>query len=144
MAGITAANVILTLQQAILFPAPVQLQGYANDDVTDLDVIQMVETMMGVDGKLSGGFVFVPVTQNIALMADSESNDVLDAIATQQAAAKDVYPLNGVMLAPSIGKKWTFTRGFLTGWKPAPDVKRTLQPRRHAILWQSVVPSPMV
>lgn len=142
MAGITSANIILTLAQPILFPAPVQLQGFANDDVTDLDVIQSIEAIMGVDGRLSGGFVFVPVTQNIALQADSESNDVFDIIYTQQTAAKDVYPLSGVMLAPSIATKWTFTNGFLTAYKAAPDAKRTLQPRRYGITWERVVPSP--
>ena len=55
MPSITSANAILTLAIPLLFPTPVQLQGFAADDVYDIPRIKSVETLMGVDGVLSGG-----------------------------------------------------------------------------------------
>ena len=140
--SITAANAIVMLTVPELFLTPQQLQGFAADDVYDTDGINSVETMMGVDGRLSGGFVFVPVAQNYALQADSDSVRFFDTWWTQMQAAQDVYPANGTVLLPAVGKKFTMTRGFLTGYKPIPDAKRVLQPIRFAITWNRVAPSP--
>ena len=140
---LTSANAILTFSQAILFPIPVQLQGFAADDIFDLDQIRPTETSMGVDGKLSGGFVWVERPMNISLQADSESNDFFDVIVTQQEAANDVYVLNGVAVLPAVSTTFILTRGFLTAYKPAPDAKRTLQPRRYQVTWNRVHPAPV-
>lgn len=140
---ITAANAVLTLFQAILFPAPVQIQGFATDDVYDMDPIKSVETMMGVDGLLSGGFVYAEMVQNISLMADSESNDFFDTLWTQMQAAQDTYPLNGLIILPGIGSKFVMTRGFLTGYPPSPAAKKVLQPRKYQITWNRIAPAPL-
>jgi hypothetical protein len=143
MGDITSANAVFTLQQAILFPAPVQLQGFAADDMWDTDAVRAAETSMGVDGVLSGGFVFSEIQQNISLQADSLSNDVFDIIYTQGVAAKTAYPLNGLIVFPSIGRKYTLTGGFLTSYKPGPDAKRTAQARRYQITWARFLPAPI-
>jgi hypothetical protein len=143
MAGtLTAANAVLTLWQTILFPTPQQIQQFAADDVTDTDEVRRIEAIMGVDGTLSFGFVFVPVAQSVMLQANSPSVAFFEAIDTQQQAAEDVYPLNGTLLLPAVSKKYVLTNGGLVGVKPTPDVKRTLQPQRFRITWQSIVPSP--
>lgn len=140
--SITSANAVLTLSQAILFPTPIQLQGFAADDIYDVDSIKSVEDSMGVDGVLSFGFVFVAVPQNISLQADSDSNDFFDTIWTQMQAAEDVYPLNGTIILPGISTKFAMVNGGLTGYKPIPDAKKTLQPRRYQITWNKVFPQP--
>ena len=38
------------------------------------------------------------------------------------------------------GKTYTMTKGFLTNYKPIPDIKKLLQPQRFRITWQSVSP----
>jgi hypothetical protein len=142
MATITSANAVLTLQQAILFPAPVQMQQFAVDDVFDTENVRSVETLMGVDGVLSFGFVFVAIVQNIALQANSPSNSFFDVLYTQQVAALDVYPLNGTIILPAISTKFTLSNGVLSGYKPTPDGKRTLTPRRFQITWNRIAPAP--
>jgi hypothetical protein len=142
MATITSANATLTLSQPTLFPAPVKMQQFAVDDVFDTENIRAVETLMGVDGVLSFGFVFVAVVQNIALQANSPSNSFFDVIYTQQQAALDVYPLNGTIILPAISTKFTLSNGALTGYKPTPDGKRTLTPRRFQITWNKIAPAP--
>lgn len=141
--SITSADAILTMTQPVLFPNPQQITNFATDDVYDTDQIRTLEAMMGVDGNLSFGFVFVPVLQNYTLMADSPSiSGFFDIIYTQQRAAKTSYPIGGVIVLPSLGKKFIMTNGGLSNYKVAPDAKRVLQPQKFQITWESIVPSP--
>lgn len=140
--SISAASIVLTLSQPILFPSPQQIQGFATDDVTDIEPVKVLESMMGVDGFLSFGFVWAERNQTIVLQADSASNTFFDVINTQQEAVQDVYPLNGTMIIPSIGMKLTFTNGGMETYKPMPQAKKVLQRREYRITWNRVVPSP--
>lgn len=125
-----------------IFPVPQQLYGFAADDIYSLPTIRSVETSMGVDGRLSGGFVFAMVPQTISLQADSAANDLFDEWNAQQQANRATFPAQGVILLNSLGSKWITTNGFLTGYKPAPDAKRTLQPRQYEITWERVFSNP--
>ncbi len=142
MGDITAANSVLTLSVATLFPTPQQLQGFAADDVYDIARIQSVETLMGVDGVLSAGFVFVEIEQTIRLQADSPSNFVFDTWYTQMVANFTTYAAQGVIRLPNIQSKFTMSNGFLTGYKPAPQARRVLQPREYQIRWNAIAPAP--
>lgn len=143
MGSITAANAVLTLSVFPLFPIPQQIQGFSTDDVYDIPQIKSVETMMGVDGILSGGFVYVQIPQQITLQADSASNLFFDTWWAQMQAARDVYVASGQIKLPGISTKFTQTTGFLTGYKPAPAAKKLLQPRQYEITWGKIVPAPM-
>lgn len=139
---ITSANTVLTLWQPVLFPNPQQIQAFAADDLQDMDSIKSMEALMGVDGILSFGFVYVPVMQNIALQADSGSVSFFEQIFGYQQAGATIYPVSGTLLYPSLGKKYNMTNGGLSGYKPAPDAKRVLQPMKFQITWESVLPAP--
>lgn len=140
MPNITAANAIYTLTIPNVLLAPAQLQGFAADDVFDTDPIEAAETLMGVDGILSAGFIFVVVPQSITLQADSASNAVFDAWWTQEQANKTKYPASGQIKLPAIGTKWALTNGFLRTYPPIPNAGRTLKPRKFMIHWQTVFP----
>lgn len=141
MASITGATAIVMLSVPGLFPVPQQLQGFAADDVFDTDTLESAEVLMGVDGRLSGGFVFVPVKQNYKLQADSPSIFFFDSWWSAQQQAQEVLPANGLVLLIATNAKYTLTRGFLTGYKPMPDIKKLQQPRPFAITWQSSLPA---
>ena len=141
MASITSANAQILLSIPSLFPIPQALQGFAADDVFDVDPIEPVEAIMGVDGILSAGFVFVPVEQNFALQADSPSIVLFDTWWTAMQIAKDVYFATATVLLPGLGKKWAMNTGILRSYKPLPDAKKTLQPQRFRITWQSALPA---
>ncbi|RWH57849.1 MAG: hypothetical protein EOQ81_14795 [Mesorhizobium sp.] len=128
MSSLTAANAVITLAVANLFPTPFQLQGFSADNIYDLDSVDQVETAMGVDGILSGGFVYNPINQTFVLQADSPSIAFFETWAATQVQAKDVYTANGSTTLPSLGRSYISTKGFLV----------SLQPRRFAIRWQSV------
>lgn len=140
--SITASNAVIMLNIPLVFPAPVQLQGFSADNVFGTDALAESEVQMGVDGLLSAGFVYVPVKQNYTLMANSESNDVFDAWRAANVAQGESIEADAIVLLKSIAKKFTMTKGYLTSWQPAPDAQRVLQPRRHEITWERISPSP--
>jgi hypothetical protein len=143
MGAVTAADAVLTLNIPLVFPGgPVQLQGFANDEVFDIPAIKSAETMMGVDGVLSSGFVFVPVMQTISLQADSASNLVFDTWWAQMQATLATLLASGLIVLPSIGTKYTLSNGILTSYKPASNAKKLLQPRTYEITWQNIAPAP--
>jgi hypothetical protein len=142
MGSITSANAVLTLSIFPLFPIPQQIQGFAADDVYDIQRIKSVETMMGVDGILSGGFVYTAITQEISLQADSASNRIFDVWWTQMQAVAETYIAQGNIRLPGISTKFAQIQGFLTGYSPSPAVKRVLQPRKYEITWQKIIPQP--
>lgn len=144
MATLTGANCVLTLSQPTLFPVPQQIQGFAADDVFNVDAIRSAEVVMGVDGRLSAGFVYAEVPQNVMLQADSQSIDFFDTIWLQGQAAQDVYELNGLIILPGVATKFTLTRGFLTNYPPVPAVKKILQPRAFQITWERIAPAPLL
>lgn len=139
---IGASNSVLTLAIAVLFPAPIQLQGFGVDDIYDIAQVKNIETLMGVDGVLSAGFVWKERVQTITLQADSASNSIFDTWNANQEANQTVYPASGVIKLIGIATKFVQTNGFLTGYKPAPKAGRLLHPRSYEITWQRVAAAP--
>lgn len=140
--SLTAANAIITITIPGLFNTPQQLQGFSADNVYDMAVQEVVQTAMGVDGILSGGFVFNPVEQTFDLQADSLSNDIFEIWAANQAQQKDVFTANGETTLPSLSKSYVSTKGFLISLPPAPAAGKILQARRYMIRWQSILAVP--
>jgi hypothetical protein len=140
--SITSANALLFLSVTNLFTTPQQIQQFSADDIYDMPSIRSSEVSMGIDGTLSGGFVFVAIPQTLMLQANSPSNSFFEQWWLAQQVAEDVYIAGGSITLNSLGEKWTMTRGFLTGYTPAPRAGRILQPRRYEISWNKVVPAP--
>ncbi len=139
--SLTGANASIAISQPTLFPSAQNIQRFAADDVTDMDAVEIVERLMGVDGVLSFGFVWKERLQKIRLQGDSDSNIFFDTINNQQQAVQDVYPLTGTIILPAIGLKFTCTNGALTMYKPMPAVKKLIQPRDYQIVWNKVIPA---
>lgn len=139
--SISSPSVVYMLAITNLFPVPQQLQEYAADDVFGTDPVEVAQTVMGVDGHLSGGFVFSEINQSIVLQANSESIAIFQAWYEAQKVLKDVLRATGLVVMPSVGKKWTMSGGILKTYPPMPDVKKILQPQRFSITWESVSPS---
>lgn len=140
MATITAANAVLMLAVTGLFPVPQQIQGFAAEDIYDTEDLETAETLMGVDGKLSAGFIYAAVKQKITLQADSASNDFFEALYRAEAAAREKYRIQGSIALRSTNKLYTMTQGVMSGYKPLPDGKKVLQPRPFTITWERVSP----
>ena len=135
---ITAASAVYSLGVAGLFPTPQVLQGYSADAAFETDAVEPVETMMGVDGRLSGGFVPRETMQTITLMADSPSVDLFEQWISAQETAREAYIAFATILLPATGRKYSMTRGFLTSGTKIPGTRKVLQPRAFRITWQNV------
>lgn len=144
MAGngtITAANAVLMLGVTGLFPTAQKMQQFSADDVFDTEDLETAEVMMGVDGYLAAGISLNPVKQGFTFMADSPSILLFEQTYAQERAQRDKFFLFGSCFLPSVGRLYTMTKGVLSGYKPMPDAKKVLQPRKFTITWQSVLPA---
>jgi hypothetical protein len=140
---LTDVNAVIMISIVGVFPAPVQIQGFAADDIFSTDPLNSAELSMGVDGKLSAGFVFVQSTFGISLQSDSPSCDFFDFWYDFQQSQRELFPAFGQVVLPSIGRKWLMNKGFLTTYPPIPDGGKILKPRKFVITWESVLPSPI-
>lgn len=141
--SLTAANAVIMLGVSGIFDQPQQIQGFSTDDVFDVDQIKRVETQMGVDGVLSGGFVYNETTQTFTLQSDSASNFFFDQWDLAQQAAQETFEASGTIFLPSIGVQWACVKGFLTDVPPMPSVGKLIKPRKYTIRWGSVTPAPV-
>lgn len=139
---ITAANAVILINAPDVFGSPVQLMGFSTDDIYSSDAIEPVETMMGVDGVLSGGYTPKPVDQAFMIQADSDSIDFFEAIQSWQATNVAVEQLSGTTLLQSTNKFYTMPKGFMVNYQALPEAKKVLQARRFTIRWQGVLASP--
>jgi hypothetical protein len=135
---ITSANSVVTLSVAGLFPAPVQLQGYSTERAWQSDNQELAEVQMGVDGRMTAGFVPNPVRQTFALQADSPSKAIFKAIADAMKAARDVYYVTGSISLPSTGEAFSCVRGVLQNHKAIADAGKVLQAMDYTIVWQDI------
>ena len=143
MATITAANSTFSISVAGLFPVPQLLQGYGVDDAFTAETVSNVETLVGVDGRKSAGFVFSLFPLAITLQADSPSNLLFETISAQQIANKEAFTLTGVIIIPGISRTFALVNGSLKTNSPFPGVKRTLQARVWSTDWQSILGAPI-
>ena len=135
---ITSANSVFTIVIPGLFPAPVQLRGYASDKAFTTEAVDLAEVQMGVDGRMTAGFVPNPVKQTITLQADSPSKDIFTAVIQAMKTAREVFYISGSISLPSTGESFALTRGILTNAKQIPDAQKVLQPVDYVITWESV------
>lgn len=143
MGTLTSANSVLMLGVEGLFNVPVQIQGYAADDAFTIGDVDMAETVMGVDGKLSAGWIPAIKTLDIMMQADSASNDFFDALIAAESVAREKYVMNGSILVPGISRFFVLTRGFMKIGSVMPASKKILQPRKFTIDFQDIVRSPV-
>jgi hypothetical protein len=141
MASLTGATAVIWLSVPPLFSTAQQLQGFNADNVFETDAIESAETVMGVDGFMSAGFVYVQVHQTFDIQADSKSTFIFDQWWATQQQIRDNYFASASIWLPAIGKKWTMQRGALTSYKAIPDVKKLLNAQRFRITWGKVFPA---
>lgn len=143
MSTITSANSVLMLGINRLFNIPIQIQGFAADDAFAVDDVDMAETMMGVDGKLSGGWIPAVKSLEITLQADSASNDFFDAWIAAETVAREKYTANGSILLQGTGRLYVLTNGYLKKGSILPPAKKVLQPRKFTLEFESIVGAPV-
>lgn len=138
---ITSANAVAILTESNFYGAGIQLQGFSADAAFSLASAEIAETSLGVDGRLSAGWIPRIYKQTWSFQPDSDSIIVFDTIAGAQDVARDIFRLGMVIKLPGTGRAYTFTRGVLKDYKAMPDGKKVLQPVEFSIEWESVRPA---
>lgn len=141
--SITSADSTFVLSSADFALAATTLEGYAADAAFAMDNADTAETALGVDGKLSAGWVPRSYNQTITLQADSASRALFDALVTAQDATRNVFRLNGVINLPGNQYSYNLTRGVLKNYSAMPNAQRVLQPLTFTIEWEKVLAVPI-
>ncbi len=145
--SITSANAKLTLtvrNTAGIVVGPFTVEGYAQDAAFAVETVDAAETIMGVDGKLSGGYLPRATKFSVSLMANSPSVALFEAWDSAQKVLGDVLVADGFVAAPSLGKAYALVKGFLTRLTPVPTARRTFSdPMVYELTFESVTPAPI-
>lgn len=139
MSTITSANSSFAIVVPGVYSAPQSIQGYATDDAFATEAIEKVETMMGIDGKLSAGYIFNPYKMTITLQADSGSFDIFTNWQLAQDAVREVIAASATIVIPSIGYRFAASNGYLSRFQAMPEAKKTLAPLKFEITWEKIV-----
>lgn len=143
MADVTSSNSVLLIGAAGLFPTPVLLQGFAQDDAYSMPNIDVSENLIGVDGIKSSGFIPTLKEMEITLQADSDSNTFFEDLFAAQEASMSLFLLFGSVSQPAIQRSYNLSNGSLKGYSPLAAAKKILQPRKFSIVWQVASGSPL-
>lgn len=138
---ITSANAVFMLAVLPLFPVPQQLQGFMADRAFDTDAVEIAQTVMGVDGVFSAGFIPYPTPQNIHIMPDSPSSIIFETWVAAEKVAQEKFFATATIALPSVGRNYTLQRGVLTRFAPIPGAERVLVGRTFTITWGSIDPA---
>lgn len=138
---ITSANASLILVVAGLFPAPVEIKGFASDRAFLTDQATVAQTEMGVDGRMTAGHLPVPSVMTISLQADSPSRTFFSEIDRASKVKRDIFYINGTISIPGTGEVFALTRGVMTQASRTPNAQKVLQAREWQITWESITPS---
>lgn len=141
---ITAANAKFTIGVPTLLLGPFTLQGYAADAAFAVEPVDVAETMMGVDGIMTAGYVPFITPMNITLMADSDSKTFFDSWLGAQKVVKELAYANAVIDIASIGLTYIMSKGALKRVSQVPIAQKVLQPVVYSIDWGDVQPVPLV
>lgn len=137
---LTAANSVILLSIPGVYNVAQQLQGFATDDVFNADNVDIAEAPMGVDGRLSAGFVHTAQKQDYTIQADSDSILLFEDWYMFMSQANEIFRCQGSTYLPSTQRKYTMANGVLTSYSPMPSAKKIMQPRKFTITWESTSP----
>jgi hypothetical protein len=135
---ITSANSVFTMVVPGLFPAPVQLQGYAVDKAFTTEALQLAETKMGVDGRMTAGYTPMISNMTVSLQADSESRAIFDAMIQATKTAREIFYITAEIVLPATQEKFSLIKGTLVNVKQLPDALKVLQEVDYVIHWESI------
>lgn len=141
MSDITSANAIVTLVVPDVFPAPIQLQGFAVDDAFATEEVEPAEVRLGVDGFMSAGFTPFTTKIKFTFQPDSPSISFFDAWLGAEKALFTVFFADATITLPSLPKTFICTKGVLSGAMQFPPGKKVLDPVSYTITFEDVQPA---
>lgn len=110
---LTAANSNLLIRCKGYFDQYVKIQGFQVDNAFAAGDQTIGEVRAGIDGILSGGYVFNPADFTVYIEPNSPSKAFFSTCVNGIKEKKETVPFDFSVELPSIKKRYTFS-GFLT------------------------------
>lgn len=139
---ITSANASATLVMD-LFPAGVALENFSADGAWTQDAYEVLETRMGVDGKMVAGYT--PVEKEIVFhfQPNSPTIDKLNLIWQTMEVSKTALWGNIIITVPSLKMTYVCANGVLMNYKMVPNAQRVLEPIDATFRFESITAVPL-
>ena len=139
---ITSANSTAVMYVDV-FPAGVKFEQYSADGAWASDAYAVLETRMGVDGKMSAGYTPVEKEVTFTFQANSPTLDKLDIIWQTMEVSKT--PLFGQISinVPSIKKQYVLANVVMMNYKLLPDAQKVLEPIDVTFRCESITSVPL-
>lgn len=143
MADITSANATLVLTVPAVFSTPQVLYGFATDDAFATEAVTVAETMKGVDGIMSFGFLPFITPMALTFQADSPSiPNTMETWISAEIATRQKFAGNLSITLAALGKAYQMINGVLVNITPIPPGKKVLMPQTYHIHWDQWIPQP--
>ena len=143
MAGtLTVANSTLAMTTEALYTSAQRVQGYAADDAFDFAEVENGEYSMGIDGRLSAGFVYNEIPFTMTLQADSPSLGLFENIWQYEYSNRTKLTQNVTVTLPAVSKRYELKNGYMRSYK-APSGKKILQPAVVVFVFNTLQVSPV-
>jgi hypothetical protein len=137
--NITSANSSISFNTAL---GNEMGEGYSADNIFTSDFPDFAETRMGVDGKMSAGYI--PTIKHLDFSFEASSHNItyFQAIATTVEMTKTPCPIVVSISLPAISKRFVCT-GVVKSVKMLMDAANVLEPMTVGMDFESIVPMPM-
>lgn len=112
---LTNANSILRIRCPGLYDQFVEIRGFQADNRTTSSTMTIAETVDGVDGETSGGYVYNGVDFEVYLMPNSASIDVFRNIMRLFIENKDIVVVDFEQVNTALGRQSEFSAFFVSG-----------------------------
>lgn len=138
--GLTSTSSALSTLSGLL-GVPMTLEGWAADNAFSVDAQQRAVVVQGVDGNVHSGWVPHLNNFNLSLMPDSDSQEYLENLMAAEDTMRETLLITGVLLVPSIGRRYSLTNGTITNGTPVPTHGRILAAQATTIVFAKATPA---
>ena len=126
--NISSANATASLTVDDLFPAGIDLQMFGTDQALKQESSVIVETRVGIDGRMVAGYKPDIIRVTLTLEAASPSLQDLSVLWSAMRSRKTIYECTLVCSVPSINRVFSWSRGVLVSGTPFPSLGKDLRP----------------
>jgi len=96
------------------------------DKFFNFDAQDIVETVRGVDGKMTAAVIFTTTALTVTVAPNSDTHRVFNAVSEYQNTTLTPAKIIGTIVLPSIGRAYTFDKAFLKNLKFVPEGAKML------------------
>lgn len=139
---ITSANSVAYMYLDI-FPAGIKFEQYSADGAWSSDAYSVLETRMGVDGKMSAGYTPVEKEVTFTFQANSPTLDKLDIVWQTMEVSKTPLFAQLSIKIPSIKKEFVLANAVMMNYKLLPDAQKVLEPIDVTFRCESITSVPL-